>query len=249
MLAAGVIMTTTPLFAQFNTVMPGRTTGVSESVSLKDDDMGNRQGKAFMEGCLSEEKSAPASSGEAGKEKWVKRYLSVCYPLRKMKVNSPYGYRTDPFTGKRKFHNGIDLHARGDKVLAMMEGTVIKVGQDRASGKYVVLRHGEFTVSYCHLSRILVGKGLLSVRGMRSALRETRDAAPASICTSLAGATGRVLIRLRFSITSKPHGRNAWRHWQKCHKTYGSCVMTRTICPPHTWAFIRNSGGTVTVFP
>ena len=152
-------MTTTPLFAQFNTVMPGRTTGVSESVSLKDDDMGNRQGKAFMEGCLSEEKSAPASSGEAGKEKWVKRYLSVCYPLRKMKVNSPYGYRTDPFTGKRKFHNGIDLHARGDKVLAMMEGTVIKVGQDRASGKYVVLRHGEFTVSYCHLSRILVGKG------------------------------------------------------------------------------------------
>ena len=159
MLAAGVITTTTPLFAQFNTVMPGRTTGVSESVSLKDDDMGNRQGKAFMEGCLSEEKSAPASSGEAGKEKWVKRYLSVCYPLRKMKVNSPYGYRTDPFTGKRKFHNGIDLHARGDKVLAMMEGTVIKVGQDRASGKYVVLRHGEFTVSYCHLSRILVGKG------------------------------------------------------------------------------------------
>ena len=159
MLAAGVIMTTTPLFAQFNTVMPGRTTGVSESVSLKDDDMGNRQGKAFMEGCLSEEKSAPASSGEAGKENWVQRYLSVCYPLRKMKVNSPYGYRTDPFTGKRKFHNGIDLHARGDKVLAMMEGTVIKVGQDRASGKYVVLRHGEFTVSYCHLSRILVGKG------------------------------------------------------------------------------------------
>lgn len=57
MLAAGVIMTTTPLFAQFNTVMPGRTTGVSESVSLKDDDMGNRQGKAFMEGCLSEEKA------------------------------------------------------------------------------------------------------------------------------------------------------------------------------------------------
>ena len=159
MLAAGVIMTTTPLFAQFNTVMPGRTTGVSESVSLKDDDMGNRQGKAFMEECLSEEKSAPASSGEAGKEKWVPRYLSVCYPLRKMKVNSPYGYRTDPFTGKRKVHNGIDLHARGDKVLAMMEGTVIKVGQDRASGKYVVLRHGEFTVSYCHLSRILVGKG------------------------------------------------------------------------------------------
>ena len=41
----------------------------------------------------------------------------------------------------------------------MMEGTVLMVGQDRISGKYVVLRHGEFTVSYCHLSRILVSKG------------------------------------------------------------------------------------------
>ena len=59
----------------------------------------------------------------------------------------------------RKFHNGVDLHARGDEALAMMEGTVLKVGQDRISGKYVVLRHGEFTVSYCHLSRILVSKG------------------------------------------------------------------------------------------
>ena len=90
---------------------------------------------------------------------WVQRYMSVCYPLRRMKVNSPYGYRKDPFTGKRKFHNGVDLHARGDEALAMMEGTVLKVGQDRISGKYVVLRHGEFTVSYCHLSRILVSKG------------------------------------------------------------------------------------------
>ena len=58
MLAAGVIMTTAPLFAQFNTVMPSRTTGISESVSLKDYDMENRPGKAFMEGCPSEEKSA-----------------------------------------------------------------------------------------------------------------------------------------------------------------------------------------------
>ncbi len=74
----------------------------------------------------------------------------------------------------------------------MMKGTVIKVGQDRASGKYVVLRHGEFTVSYCHLSRILVGKGAVVRPRDAVGITETRDAAPASICTSLAGATGRV---------------------------------------------------------
>ena len=59
------------------------------------------------------------------------------YPLPRIKVTSPYGYRKDPFTGKRKFHGGIDLQARGDKVLAMMAGTVVKVGQDKTSGKYV----------------------------------------------------------------------------------------------------------------
>ena len=61
------------------------------------------------------------------KEIWVGRYLSVSYPLQRIKINSSYGYRKDPFTGKRKFHNGIDLHARGDEVLAMMEGEVVKV--------------------------------------------------------------------------------------------------------------------------
>ena len=55
--------------------------------------------------------------------------------------------------------NGIDLHARGDEVMAMMAGVVVKVGQDKSSGKYVTLRHGDYTVSYCHLSRVLTRKG------------------------------------------------------------------------------------------
>ena len=41
----------------------------------------------------------------------------------------------------------------------MMEGVVVKVGQDKASGKYVTLQHGAYTVSYCHLSKILAVKG------------------------------------------------------------------------------------------
>lgn len=150
---SGVILTVSPLSAQSDAAMSGIGAGVSETIlyaagySPADSDE------------LSGNKGPSAPSGDAERAVWVKRYLSVCYPLRRMRVNSPYGYRKDPFTGKRKFHNGIDLHARGDEVLAMMEGTVLKVGQDRTSGKYVVLRHGEFTVSYCHLSRILVSKG------------------------------------------------------------------------------------------
>lgn len=147
--------------AQFNTVfspvcrykvevenpvdVPKEKTGTSETISP-----GN-------------EKSAPGNtslSGTDSKRKGqVARYLSVCYPLSHIKVNSPYGYRKDPFTGKRKFHNGIDLHARNAKVYAMLPGKVIAVGQDRVSGKYVTLQHGNFTVSYCHLSRITVSQG------------------------------------------------------------------------------------------
>lgn len=109
------------------------------------------------------EKSVPdkvsLSSADTKKKEQVARYLSVCYPLSHIKINSPYGYRKDPFTGKRKFHNGIDLHARSAKVFAMMQGRVIAVGQDKVSGKYVTLRHGGFTVSYCHLSQISVSQG------------------------------------------------------------------------------------------
>lgn len=87
------------------------------------------------------------------------RFMSVSYPLSNIKINSSYGYRKDPFSGKRKFHNGLDLHARSSRVLAMLAGEVVKVGQDRVSGKYVTLKHGSFTVSYCHLSRTFAYQG------------------------------------------------------------------------------------------
>ena len=96
---------------------------------------------------------------DAQKQEWIDRYLSVAYPLRNIKVNSPYGYRTDPITGKRKFHNGIDLQARNEEAYAMFDGVVSKVGQDKTSGNYVIIQHGNFRISYCHLSQILTVKG------------------------------------------------------------------------------------------
>lgn len=109
--------------------------------------------------------SSSLSSTDSVRSEQEARYLSVCYPLLQIKVNSPYGYRKDPFTGKRKFHNGIDLHARSAQVYAMLPGQVIAVGQDKVSGKYVTLRHGNFTVSYCHLSRTSVLKGQIVKAG------------------------------------------------------------------------------------
>ena len=88
------------------------------------------------------------------REKWLERYISVSLPLKKIKVTSPFGMRKDPFTGKKKMHNGIDLHARNDEVYAMFPGVVKKVGYDKRSGNYIILQHGDYTISYCHLSRV-----------------------------------------------------------------------------------------------
>ena len=53
-------------------------------------------------------------------------------------------------------NNGIDLSARYENVYSMFPGTVVKVGQDGRSGKFVTVRTGDYTISYCHLSQQLV---------------------------------------------------------------------------------------------
>lgn len=89
----------------------------------------------------------------------IQRYMSVSYPLAQIRVTSGFGYRTDPFTGKKSWHSGVDLRAHADHVHAMMDGMVTKTGEDSRSGKFVILNHGTFQISYCHLSRISVKEG------------------------------------------------------------------------------------------
>ena len=89
----------------------------------------------------------------------ISSYPSITYPLKSIKVTSPYGYRRDPFTGKLSWHNGLDLRAKNEPAYAMMDGIVEKLGYDNRSGNYVTLRHGNYHVCYCHLSSIIVRKG------------------------------------------------------------------------------------------
>ena len=98
-------------------------------------------------------------SVDSKQKQWISSYPSITYPLKSIKVTSPYGYRCAPFTGKQSWHNGLDLRAKNEPTYAMMDGIVEKVGYDNRSGKYVTLRHGNFYISYCHLSSIIVGRG------------------------------------------------------------------------------------------
>ena len=92
-------------------------------------------------------------------KQWISSYSNITFPLKSIKITSPYGYRRDPFTGKRSWHNGLDLRAKNEPAYAMMDGIVEKVGYDNRSGNYVTLKHGNYHVSYCHLSSVIVGKG------------------------------------------------------------------------------------------
>lgn len=70
-------------------------------------------------------------------------------------ITSKFGQRRNPFGKKSsEFHSGIDLSAKADTpIYAMLPGEVAHIGYDSRSGNYIKLRHGNFTVSYCHLIR------------------------------------------------------------------------------------------------
>ncbi len=78
------------------------------------------------------------------------------------RLSSGFGYRPDPFTGKRRFHNGIDLaNASGTRILATMAGRVADIG-DRPSGygKYVIIKHSNgYQSLYGHMDKVVVREG------------------------------------------------------------------------------------------
>lgn len=135
------------IFAQFNTITQSKVQRKTISVS---------QSSLIIQ----EKDNATDSICDKQKEtEWNDRLPAIVSPLRQIIVTSPYGLRTDPFTKKKARHNGLDLKAHYEPAYAMMYGEVIRVGKDKRSGLFVTIRHGDFTISYCHLSKIAVTKG------------------------------------------------------------------------------------------
>jgi murein DD-endopeptidase MepM/ murein hydrolase activator NlpD len=76
-------------------------------------------------------------------------------------VTSPYGKRTDPFSGNTVFHSGIDISCSpGSPIRATADGVVSFSGWTPTSGYVVVLEHGcGFSTVYAHnkANRVKVG--------------------------------------------------------------------------------------------
>jgi murein DD-endopeptidase MepM/ murein hydrolase activator NlpD len=92
------------------------------------------------------------------------------YPT-KGRITDRFGMRRDPFTGMRRFHNGVDLAgAVGTPVIASMSGKVAMLGYNPTYGKYLILTHPEgFQTLYGHLDAFRVQKGESVRQGQRIA--------------------------------------------------------------------------------
>ncbi len=82
-------------------------------------------------------------------------------------ISSPFGYRRDPFTGRRRFHEGIDISNRpGTPVIAPADGIVVFTGREGGYGKLIVISHGYgISTRYGHLRKIFVKPGQKVQRG------------------------------------------------------------------------------------
>lgn len=74
---------------------------------------------------------------------------------------SAFGTRTDPFTGKKAFHYGMDIASSfGNPIVATADGFVSHVKREKIGGNTVIISHGGgFTTVYCHLSKFAVKAG------------------------------------------------------------------------------------------
>ncbi|MEO0254102.1 MAG: M23 family metallopeptidase [candidate division WOR-3 bacterium] len=82
-------------------------------------------------------------------------------------IVSGYGYRRDPFTGKVKLHEGVDISSNYQSpVQATANGRVVFAGWKEGYGLTVEIDHGNgFKTKYAHNSRILVQVGQSVKRG------------------------------------------------------------------------------------
>ena len=82
-------------------------------------------------------------------------------PVKKGWMSSRFGYRTDPFHGRRSWHNGVDFAGKeGAEIVAVASGVVTWSGDKQGYGHMVELDHGEgYITRYAHNKQNLVNVG------------------------------------------------------------------------------------------
>ena len=82
-------------------------------------------------------------------------------------ISDGFGWRSDPFTGEREFHTGLDIvAAQGAPIRAPADGVVSLAGRVAGYGRFLQISHGYgYQTRYGHLSEVLVKSGQRVRRG------------------------------------------------------------------------------------
>ena len=94
------------------------------------------------------------------------------WPVNARDITSGFGVRTDPFTRRINFHDGVDIGASyGTAIYATADGVVISAGYSGSRGNNVVIDHSRgIRTEYMHMSAILVERGEKVKKGQKIGL-------------------------------------------------------------------------------
>jgi len=123
-------------------------------------------------------------------------------PVIKGWLSSYFGVRTDPFTGRPDYHEGIDFAGpEGGDVIAVAAGVVTWAGPRYGYGNLVEINHGKgYTTRYGHNKQVLVQVG---------------DTVSKGTVISLIGSTGRSTgPHVHFEVLRNGHPINPLRFVQ-----------------------------------
>lgn len=93
-------------------------------------------------------------------------------PVDKGWMSSTFGRRTDPFSGKKSYHRGIDFAGKkGSEVRAVAGGVVKRAKKVSGFGNVVEIRHADgYSTLYAHNQKNLVDAGDVVSKGQVIAL-------------------------------------------------------------------------------
>ncbi len=99
------------------------------------------------------------------------KLIPTMLPVLGGSYNSNFGWRIDPFTGRKSYHEGIDFAGgEGAPILAAAGGVVIYAERHSQYGNMVEIEHvNNLTTRYAHASRLHVKVGDMVLRGAKIA--------------------------------------------------------------------------------
>ncbi len=126
-------------------------------------------------------------------------------PVARGWLSSYFGIRTDPFTGRRVHHSGVDFAGKeGSNVIAVAAGVVVYAGRKSGYGNLVEINHGNgYHTRYGHNKKILVKVG---------------DTVKKNTVLSLMGSTGRSTgPHVHFEVLRNGHAVNPKKYVHRTH--------------------------------